>query len=384
MEWITPKALVGLAGVVLVALSSLTGTREIDDRVAVLEGGRVEIDVELEGGLGSEHGSLHIRSHEEAEVHVRAAATGWGRWAVDVDLDRQPDGAKLVGRVNGVLLWLFGGPSAEVTVSVPHGVVIDARMTGGPVVLEDLAGPVTAEVDAADVELRRVQGPVRLALRDGRIEIEDVEGDLEVHSQNGDVEVDGVRGTLAVQADHGSVAIDAITGSVVVATGGGRLHGHVEIESVRGDVSVEGGRGPVALEDIRGDVRVVTERGRIEAEEVEGSVVVRSGRGGIELEEIEGRVDAETGSGPIDVEFLSAPEGELRTGRGEITVQVPEQTGFALSAGTARGDILVFDHDEDTRRRGRRGRSAELVRVIRGGGPTLELRTERGSIRIGD
>jgi DUF4097 and DUF4098 domain-containing protein YvlB len=383
-------ALFGVAFAVLAAALLFGGGARLDERLPVGPGGALAADIALGEGFSSDEGSLRIRSHEDGDVRVLAETSGWGTYAVDFDLSQAGDRVSLVGRVEGALHWLFGGPTVRVSVWVPHDFTVDAHIAGAPLILEDLVGPVTARVDAGDVTLRRARGKVSLANTQGSLEFEDVEGDLELRSQNGEIDVRGVQGSVSVTADHGSVEIESVRGPVLVGSKGGRLHGSVDVESVTGPVSVESGSGQVEIEGVRGEVTVTTDRGHVEADDVEGDVVARTTRGDVQLEQIEGGVRAYSERGSIEVEFDGDPHGEIETGRGGIEIRAPEGARFDLDARTERGRIegahadsleSAAAGDEDGVREDG-SREAQVVQAINGGGRPLRLRTGRGSIRV--
>jgi DUF4097 and DUF4098 domain-containing protein YvlB len=193
---------------------------------------------------------------------------------------------------------------------------VDARIDGGPLLLEDLDGPVTARVEGSEASLRRVVGDVRLEAS-GDLRVEDVEGAVHLENGNGSIEVRGVRGALAARSEGGGIRVASVAGPVTLTTRGGGI----------------------SVERVRGDVRVSTERGRIELEDVEGRVELESQRGGIQVEELAGPVRARSERGAIEVEFVAEPSGVIETGRGSIHVEVPEGSGFALDAQTERGEI---------------------------------------------
>jgi len=352
-----------------------------DRRLPVGPGGAIAVDIALGSGISFDHGSLTIRSHAEDDLRVLAETSGWGKYAVDLDLSHQGEQAALVGRVDGPLDWLFGGPTVNVSIWVPADFSVKASLHGGPLLLEDLTGPITARVEE-DVVLRRAEGRVRLASRSGSVEVRDVDGDLEVKSERGDVDIGGVRGSVVVTAGRGSV----------------------EIESVSGPVNVESDQAQVEIDDVRGDVSVTTERGAVDLEEIEGSVFARTNRGGIYLEDIDGAVRAQSVRGSIEVDFEGTPHGVIETERGEIEIEFREGASFDLDARTEQGrvrlgdaaeeygdddsaDLEASDDSEDTSHHKRglvRFRGEEVARAINGGGETLRLRSGRGSIRIRD
>jgi hypothetical protein len=361
---------------------------DLDQRIPVGPGGSAVVDLELEGGFSLEPGSLTIRSHEADDVHVAAETSGWGTYAVALDLSATQDRVTLVGRVDGALSWLFGGPTVDVRLWVPRDFTVEARVSGVPIDLEDLVAPlvVSAQVEEGDVSLRRSAGRFRLATRAGAIEVEDLTGDLDVRSQNGEIDVDGVRGSVSATAEHGEVEIGSVRGPVHVGSGGGRRHGSVDVEEVDGEVTVEVGRGEVEIERVKGPVSVRTDRGAIDVEEVDGDIVARTEAGAIELANVDGNVRARSERGAIEITFRGVPRGEVETGRGDIHVATPGGVGFDLDARSGRGEIVVASDGapgaEDGEASRGRSREAQWVQPVRGGGPLLRLRTSRGSIAV--
>ena len=355
-------ALVLVAVLVPITCGSVDGSpSDLDERIPVEPGGTAYLDVELGEGFSFDKGSLEVRSHDAGNVRILAETTGWGAYAVDLKLTRADNDVRLVGRVDGFLHWIFGGPTVEVRVWVPAGYGVDSRILGGPMLLEDLAGPVTARVDDDELTVRRVEGPVKLASARGSIDVEDIEGALEIASGRGSVDVHGVHGSVRIAIDRGSLELESVTGTVEAET----QRGHLEIEDVRGDVSVSSDRGHVEVEDVEGSVVAKTDSGRIEIEELYGSVHAFSGRGGIE------------------VEFAGKPSGSIETARGSIEIEVPRTASFQLEARTDRGRIELDDlgdaEDEAVEEQGRR---RQISRAVNGGGPTLRLRTRRGEISV--
>jgi hypothetical protein len=388
-------------GAILTGYKSGWGAHErsdFDRMLAVGPGGSLSADIELGGGISFDHGSLEVRSHDDAEVRIVSETSGWGKYAVGLDVEQEGNKIQLVGRVAGSLHWMFGGPSLDVRVWVPRDFNVQARIEGGPLVLEDLAGPLRAEVHDAEATLRRSQGPVTLRLEQGSVQIEDIDGPLDVQLEGGDMYLVGMRGELTVRATHG---------------------GHMEVDSVIGPVRIESEHHRVDIEDIQGDLEVRTEYARVDAEDIEGRVVAQTGHGGLHLENIDGEVIATSVHGMVQIEFAGVPRGRVETESGRIEIQVPDEVGFDLDARSERGRIRLDDFDEDrdwgdhgsprrdddedgkTRRERRRERKqreaadwpenhnrgntpARIVREINGGGPTLEVRTANGSIRIRD
>ncbi len=317
----SPRIAAAAVAVPAVALAALAvshcGGTDLDERVAVQPGGDLDVDIVLGSGVSFDRGSLEITSHPAEEVRVVAEVSGWGQYAVDLDVSERAGDVSVVGRVEGFLHWAFGGPTVDVRVFVPRDFRVNARIDGGPIVLEDLVGPVAARVEGAEITLRRSEGDVKLRADGGDVAVEDVEGVLAIDGGDGQVEVSGLHGELVVRTGDGSIEIASVEGRVDAAA----KRGSIEIQRVRGDVRARSGRGRVQLEDIEGDVDVETDRGRIEVEELAGRIAARSGRGS------------------IDVEFEGDPAGAIETARGDVEVEVAQDAGFRLDAQTGRGEV---------------------------------------------
>lgn len=309
------------------------GGVDLDRRLPAQPGGRLSIDMQLGWGLAFDKGSLTISSHDADEVRVVVDTSGWGEYAVDIDIEEVANGVRVEGRVDGLLHWLFGGPTVDLRVWVPIDYSVDARIEDGPLVIEDLKGPVEARVEGDRLIVRRTEGGLRLVAKGGPISVEDVEGSLDLESQDSDVDVSGARGSLRVRSGRGRVEISSATGRVDVETSSGRI----EVERVDGDARLVSDSGGIEIDGMKGDLEVRTGRGRIQVEELEGRVLARSGRGGIE------------------VRFASDPAGVVETQRGSIDIEVPRGSGFDLEASTGRGSIeldsdLDFEHTEGAKR----------------------------------
>lgn len=298
------------------------GDADINRQIAVRPGGELSIDIALGSGVSFDHGSLQVTSDAVDEIRIATDTSGWGGYAVNVDV-RQSDGhVRLVGRVDGALHWMFGGPTVEFRVVVPHDFRVEAHIAGGDLLLEDLIGPVSASVDGTQITLRRSEGDVTLVSDGGPVIVEDVDGALRVESAGGDVFVTGVNGQVKLNSGNGRSEVASVTGRVEVVTD----------------------RGAIRVSRIRGDIQVRSTRGHIEIAEVEGEVGAETDRGRIEVADLDGPIRARSDSGGIDVEFVCPPEGTIHTSRGSIRIEVPGRFGFDLDADTRRGQIHIDQH----------------------------------------
>lgn len=124
-----------------------------------------------------------------------------------------------------------------------------------------------------------------------------------------------------------------------------------------------------------------TVNGKIMIEGVRGDLELSSTNGGIKALESGGSVRAHTTNGGIEVELSEIEAGEemsFKTTNGGIEISLPGGIAADLSAGTTNGSI---ETDFPITIQGSFAKN-RLSGSINGGGPTIELRTTNGSIRI--
>ena len=101
----------------VVVLLGCAPARDMDERIAVEPGGRLEVDLDFGDGLRPDPGSLEVASHDAAEVRILAGATGWGASGVRFRAAETDRSVRLSGRVEGAFAWMFGGPNVQVRVA---------------------------------------------------------------------------------------------------------------------------------------------------------------------------------------------------------------------------------------------------------------------------
>ena len=181
--------------------------------------------------------------------------------------------------------------------------------------------------------------------------------------------------TVKSRTESGSVQITSVTGPVEARTGSGALR----LNDIQGRVTAETGSGSIQAEAVAGPFKGRTGSGSVTLfQTAEGDVEVLTGSGSVQLDGVNGALRVQTGSGSVTVEGEQAGSWELETGSGSIRLTLPEDSGFDLNAQTSSGEFLV-DHPITIQ-----GRMARRSRIgtVRGGGPTLQLRTGSGDIRI--
>ena len=306
---------------IVVLMPAQVLAEDLDRRIAVQPGGRLQVDLDLGDENRSERVSLEVRSHDADEVWAVADLSGLGASSVKFRLDHDERGVvRLYGRAGGLMSWLFGGPGVHVRVWIPQDFSVDLRCPSGP------------------------------------IQIEEVNGEIRARTQDAPIEVRGVEGSVHLRTQAGAVRVTEVVGDVTVRTAGGS----VELSWVTGDVEARTGRGNIAVRHVVGQMDLRTDAGEIG------------------LREVRGLADAKTERGAVYVSFAGPPSGRLETRRGSVEVVFPARFGARLEARTRNGTVEV---DAGFGADGKRGPD-HFIGDINGGGDPLHLYTARGTIRV--
>ncbi len=145
-------------------------------------------------------------------------------------------------------------------------------------------------------------------------------------------------------------------------------HGHSEVEytlTVPRLATIDG------VELVNGDLLIDGVEGSVEADTVNGTIVVRGASGEIELETVNGGIELELGSSVSDEISLSSVNG---------TIEVYLNGSAEIRAETVNGKIRN-DFGIEVKKGKYVGSS--MNGTIGGGGPTIEIETVNGGIRVG-
>ena len=200
------------------------------------------------------------------------------------------------------------------------------------------------------------------------------------------------RGLAGIEFDEtrGEAKVSAIAGAVRGTHTGGEL----ACDNVK-EIDLTIRRAETTLENIAGNVRLDLTSGTLTARAIRGPIEIDGNRVAVELNDIAGTIRADLTRGSLEANGVSAEVRvdargtELRldlakpapvtaiTTDENINVHVPPTVGFTLDATAQDGEIRLPDgaphpsgDDQERRARG----------PVRGGGPTLALRTSHGDI----
>ncbi len=242
---------------------------------------------------------------------------------------------------------------------------------------------------------------------DGRVNAESFNGSIEVTGwDQNKVEIIGTKFAsteqlrdaikIDVQNTPGSVDIRAVKPSGRIGGMGARFtmhvprnarldritssNGAIRVHDVASAAHVLGSNGSIKVGNVGGDVDAHTSNGAIEAESIRGRATLRTSNGGIRAENVDGAFDAETSNGAIELTAMKAPKDNIRahTSNGGITLHLPSATAARLIANTSNSSVSS-EFDVSGRSENRKNR---LEGTIGAGGPTIELNSSNGRIRV--
>ncbi len=233
-----------------------------------------------------------------------------------------------------------------------------------------------------------------IATARGKVEVRDRNGDLRISNSHGDVELGNILGNVTMNMRGGSVRADGLHGDLSLD---GRL-GDVTVENVQGSVRLTGDYfGTTRLAKITNSVHFLSSRTDMEMAKLDGDLVLESDdlrasslagptrvitrSKGIRLDSFTGNVHIEDTNSDIELTPGKLPLGsfQITNRRGSIHLVLPANAAFQLEAHTTQGEISSDFSGVDVQSR---ARGAQATGAIGGGGPQIQLSTDRGDIEI--
>lgn len=216
-----------------------------------------------------------------------------------------------------------GNTSIDYTIEVPHQTEIEASIASGSAVI------------------RGIQGPVKLDSASGSVSVRDVEKSVQISTASGTVDASNLGDDLR---------ISSASGNAVVANVKGEVRAHV----------------------VSGGVRVDGPGGRVDAGTTSGPVTIRGAAADVSASSISGEVSVQGNPGGNGY-------WRLKTTSGNVTLIVPGQAAFHLTAEATSGDIrtqipIVVEEQSKHSLRARTATGS--------GGASIEVRTVSGSIDV--
>ena len=249
--------------------------------------------------------------------------------------------------------------AADLDVTVPRGVAIEARAAYGDFDITDIGGDVNINSDNAGVRLNKIGGNAKIELRRSDIvRAVDVRGNLDVQGHGGDVDLENILGQVTING--------SFSGTMEFKKLAMPLH----FESRQTDLTVAGVPGSITMDlrefnarNIIGPMRFVTRSRDIKIEEFTQSLELETQNGDIELR-------------PVKVPLAKI---DARCRSGNIELSLPESAKFDLRATTSRGEAQN-DYGSPLQVE-TEGRLVSLKGTV-GKGPSITMSTDRGRVTV--
>ena len=316
--------------------------------------------------LDDVRGNISLKGDDSAEVKVTGHQTvrALGRNAADrarsnnqIHLER--NGEELVLRNEEYR----GGPrlirvSADLEITLPKGVSVEARNRTGDLTIDGLDGGVDVSGGRGDVRLTNIGKDVRIDTRSGDIHAMEIKGIVDLQGRGSDVQLESVSGPVNIK---------------------GEFSGSLEFRSLAKPLEFTSSRTEFRIEAIPGSVTM--DLGDLKIANVTGPVRFQSGTRDIQVTDVTDLLDLKVDRG--DIQYIATraplPKIDIHTRDGNINLALPENAGFQLDGSTNQGEITnAFGSHV---RVDSSGRSA-TIRGQNGSGPQITVVTDRGEISV--
>jgi DUF4097 and DUF4098 domain-containing protein YvlB len=213
--------------------------------------GPTSLYVELDSG------QVVIRATETDETHVDVE----GKDAQDATVEQRGDQVVVIApeRRGGFLGF---GSNLNVTVSLPHGSDLAAKLGSADLEVTGSLGSTRVKSGSGEVRLDRLTQDAVVKCGSGHVQVTSSSGDLRVKTGSGHVQMGRTEGTVVVATGSGRVGLDDSAAEAVVKTGSG----DVVVGSAGADVSMTSGSGDLEVASVV--------RGAVTAKTASGTVVV--------------------------------------------------------------------------------------------------------------
>jgi DUF4097 and DUF4098 domain-containing protein YvlB len=311
-------------------------------------------------------GNIRITGGDGQDVVVtgRKSIRAWGRTDADKTNDNTPveivpQGDRLLIRSNHDRVPDNQRMSADLEVTIPKGMSVEARGRTGDFEVNDISGDVELVTDRSDVRIARIGGNARLEV--GRSEVVraiDVKGKVDLQGRGSDVELENISGQVTINGSYGGTLEFKNLAKPLQFEG--TRNTELRAQAIPGRVSMD--LTEITGSGLTGPVRLVTRSRDIKLEQFTQGLEIDTERGDVQLQP----------ASPVSAI-------EARSGMGRIELVLPEKAAFDLHATAERGEV-VNDYGAALQRE-TEGRTHTLKGKV-GEGPSIRLTANHGSVSV--
>jgi len=257
-----PLNLLGLAPFALLLIASASHAQVIEQTFDARSGGHLTLDTDI--------GTIHIKSHSDAQVLVKVRIEGADEGDMAVTFDANDGDVAIEGKLKGSGWGSGWGSSRGLRVSyditVPQNYNLNLDTSGGSIDIQDLIGNVDANTSGGSISLGHIDGEVDVDTSGGSIDVDAVSGNLNAHTSGGSIRArldKQPTGDNELSTSGGSIKVylfAEIKVDLSASTSGGRVKtdfdvdGRVDKQKIRG--TINGGGPRLRLSTSGGSVRI--------------------------------------------------------------------------------------------------------------------------------
>lgn len=248
--------------------------------------------------------------------------------------------------------------STDLEIAVPKGAVLEAIGRNGDFDISSIHS-VDLSSDNAGVKVREIAGEVKIDTRaSDQVECTNVKGSVSLRGRGEDVSLSSVAGQVSVVGDYtGTITLRAISNPVRIES----MHTQFDAQGVPGNLTLE--RGSLEANNLVGPLKVNAKA---------TDVTLNQFRSALDLTVEKGDVQLKPGILPLSTITVNAQSGN-------VSLTLPAQASFDLSASTAHGSVSNDFGAVLTTAPGNNG--ATLSGKI-GSGPQIAITGDHGDITI--
>ena len=212
-------------------------------------GDYAEVEVSTSGGRIEVIGKNTTKVTVNPIAYVngrRSSKANLDNWSISIEEIQDKIVAKAEKESN--MGWLRGGNNVSIAfeIETPVNSELNARTSGGSVIIENLSGNQYARTSGGRMEVNNIQGNIEMRTSGGAIVLENIEGQAEVATSGGSIRAKKVTQGLKVRTSGGSLNLQEISGSLEAITSGGSIEvrlidpiEYIEVSTSGGNITVE-------------------------------------------------------------------------------------------------------------------------------------------------
>ncbi len=306
---------------------------------------------------GADVDSIKVTGHQTIRSLDRNAAD---RAHQNSPLELSGDGNQIVVRTHQDRVGGNLRISSDMEITVPKGSTVEAHGRGGDFDVTDIGGSVDITSDNAGVRLQNIGGEARIDLRRSDV----------VHAVN-------VKGAFDLKGRGSDIDLQNVGGPVTIS---GIYTGAVQFRNLASPLHFNGPMGTeLNIEKVPGQVRMAL--GDFSGSNLIGPIHLSGRSRDVQISDFTNALELSVGRGDIELRpgMLPLARMDVHTHSGDVTLSLPPNAKFDLTAETERGEIT---NDFGSPLKLENHRDGATLRGSEDAGPAVNLETDRGRVMV--